>query len=199
MFESPRKHIMENEWVRLVPIQQDHAKDLFENTVEDTEEIFTYMFSGPFYRIEELDAWVRKETDSTERITFSVFSKRLNKYVGVCSITNTDEKHGTSEVGNIWYGKAVQHTEINSSTILLLLEYLFDDLKYRRVVWKCDPLNEKSQKAALALGFSYEGTFRKHFIMKNRNRGTAWFSIIDDEWEMVKSRLKARIARKRAE
>lgn len=196
MFESPQPHVMENAWVKLVPIHPDHAKDLFDNTVKDTEEIFYHMFAGPFHRLKEMDEWVRNETVSKERITFSVYSKRLKMFVGVNSIVNTDVKHGTSEVGNIWYGKAAQHSEINSAAILLLLEYLIDELRYRRVVWKCDPLNVTSRNAALKLGFGYEGTFRKHMIMKNRDRDTAWYSIIDDDWPAVKHGLYERIVTK---
>jgi hypothetical protein len=64
----------------------------------------------------------------------------------------------------------------------LLARYVFDDLGYRRYEWKCNALNEPSRRAALRLGFSFEGVFRQHMIVKGRNRDTAWFSMLDREW-----------------
>ena len=56
------------------------------------------------------------------------------------------------------------------------------DAGYRRYEWKCDALNLPSRRAAARLGFSFEGVFRQHLIVKDRNRDTAWFSVIDSEW-----------------
>ena len=55
-------------------------------------------------------------------------------------------------------------------------------LGYRRYEWKCNALNAPSMRAAERLGFTYEGTFRQHMIVKGRNRDTAWFSMLDGEW-----------------
>ena len=198
MFIAPEKRTFENDAVRLVPIRREHLKDLYENTAGDAAEIFYHMFAGPFPGMEEMGEWLQREIESHERVTFAVYSKRLQTHVGVCSIINTDLVHGTSELGSVWYGKAAQRSEINTNAVFLLLQYLFDDLKYRRVVWKCDAANEKSRNAALKLGFTYEGMFRQHLIIKNRNRDTAWYSIIDTEWEQVRMHLHRRIAEKRS-
>lgn len=72
-----------------------------------------------------------------------------------------------------------------------MLRHAFEDLGYRRYEWKCNSLNAPSSRAALRLGFTYEGLFRKHLIAKGRNRDTAWYSIIDDEWPGVKKALEA--------
>jgi hypothetical protein len=59
---------------------------------------------------------------------------------------------------------------------------VFDDLGYRRYEWKCNDRNAPSRRAALRLGFTFEGVFRQHMIIKSRNRDTAWFSMLDREW-----------------
>jgi RimJ/RimL family protein N-acetyltransferase len=64
----------------------------------------------------------------------------------------------------------------------LMARHAFEDLGYRRYEWKCNALNEPSRRAALRLGFSFEGIFRQHQIVKGRNRDTAWFSMLDSEW-----------------
>ena len=57
-------------------------------------------------------------------------------------------------------------------------------------MWKCNHLNTKSRRAAERLGFVFEGTFRKHLIVKGRNRDSDWLSIVDDEWPAVKAGLE---------
>ena len=64
----------------------------------------------------------------------------------------------------------------------LLARYVFEDLGYRRYEWKCNALNAPSRRAALRLGFTFEGIFRQHMIVKGKNRDTAWYSMLDGEW-----------------
>ena len=96
----------------------------------------------------------------------------------------------TLELGNIWYSTIVHHTKVNTEAVYLMLREIFDELNFRRVEWKCDALNARSRNAALRLGFSFAGIFRQHYIIKNRNRDTAWFSMIDKEWPVFKESIK---------
>ena len=120
----------------------------------------------------------------------SCISKELNQRVGMMSILNVIEPMRTLELGNIWYSSIVHHTKVNTEVVYLLLSEIFDRLKYRRVEWKCDALNARSRAAALRLGFSFEGIFRQHFIVKNRNRDTAWFAMIDKDWSDIKINME---------
>ena len=72
-----------------------------------------------------------------------------------------------------------------------MIRHAFDDLRYRRVEWKCNALNEASRRAALRLGFTFEGIFYQHLIVKGRNRDTAWFSILDREWPDIRTNFEA--------
>jgi hypothetical protein len=74
--------------------------------------------------------------------------------------------------------------------VYLLLGHLFG-LGARRVEWKCDDRNETSKAAALRLGFTFEGIFRQHMLVKGRNRDTAWFSLLDREWPARRAALEA--------
>jgi RimJ/RimL family protein N-acetyltransferase len=80
----------------------------------------------------------------------------------------------------------LQKTRAATEAIFLMIRHAFEDLAYRRVEWKCDSLNEASRRAARRFGFSYEGTFRQHMVVKGRNRDTAWFSLLDREWPRVR-------------
>ena len=68
----------------------------------------------------------------------------------------------------------------------LMMERAFD-LGYRRYEWKCNALNEPSRRAAQRLGLSYEGVFRQAAVVKGRNRDTAWYAAIDQEWPALKA------------
>lgn len=95
---------------------------------------------------------------------------------------------GVIEISGVLWSRAMQRTTAATEAIHLLLRHAFDDLGYRRVEWKCDSLNEPSRRAATRLGFTYEGRFRQHMVVKGRNRDTDWFSIIDGEWPMIRAR-----------
>lgn len=72
-----------------------------------------------------------------------------------------------------------------------MMAHAFDDLGYRRYEWKCDNLNAPSKAAATRYGFTHEGAFRQATMYKGRNRDTAWFSVLDNEWPQVKAGFEA--------
>jgi RimJ/RimL family protein N-acetyltransferase len=98
------------------------------------------------------------------------------------------------EVGNIVYGSAMQKTPLATEVQYLLMRYAFDTLGFRRYEWKCNALNAPSRKAADRYGFTYEGLFRQHMIIKGRNRDTTWYSIVDGEWPRIKAGFEAWLA-----
>jgi hypothetical protein len=93
-------------------------------------------------------------------------------------------------VGHILYTACLQRTRGATEAMYLMAKYVFEDLGYRRYEWKCNAANEKSQSAARRLGFTFEGLFRQHMIVKGENRDTAWFSIIDKDWPEIKARFE---------
>jgi len=99
--------------------------------------------------------------------------------------------HGVIEVGYIWYSPALQRTRMATEAMYVMARHAFEDLGYRRYEWKCNALNEPSRRAALRLGFAYEGVFRQHMVVKDRNRDTAWYSMLDSEWPAAKAAFEA--------
>ena len=95
-------------------------------------------------------------------------------------------EHGSIEVGHINYSPILQNTAEGTETMYLMMKNAFEVLGNRRYEWKCNNLNNGSKKAALRLGFKFEGVFRQMFVSKGRNRDSAWFSIIDKEWKKLK-------------
>ena len=77
-----------------------------------------------------------------------------------------------------------------TEAMYLMARHAFETLGYRRYEWKCNALNQASRRAALRLGFTFQGMFRQHMIVKGRNRDTAWFSMLDSEWAARKTALE---------
>ena len=92
------------------------------------------------------------------------------------------------------YSSDLQRSRQATEAQYLVMKYVFETLSYRRYEWKCDQLNQASCRAALRLGFQYEGTFRQALVYKGRNRDTAWFSLLDSEWPSRKDALESWLA-----
>ena len=110
---------------------------------------------------------------------------------GIVSLMRPDPANGVIEIGGILHARSVQRTPVTTETAYLLLRHAFDDLGHRRVEWKCDSLNEPSRVAARRLGFTYEGRFRHHVVVKGRNRDTDWFAITDTDWPAIRAAHEA--------
>ncbi len=148
---------------------------------------------SPFAGAEELAAHLRSQVEAANGLCLCVFDVRSGAQVGVVTYMNNYPEHLKVELGNIWYSPVVQRTGANLEATYLLLRHAFA-LGYRRVEWKCDALNERSRRAALRMGFTFEGIQECHFIVKGRNRDTAWFRILDREWDDVRQRLESLLA-----
>jgi RimJ/RimL family protein N-acetyltransferase len=112
---------------------------------------------------------------------------------GVASYLRIDPNHGSIEVGGINYSPLLQRKPAATEAMYLMMKRAFE-LGYRRYEWKCDALNAASRLAAERFGFTYEGIFRQHMILKGRNRDTAWFSMIDSEWPRVSAAFEQWLA-----
>lgn len=180
---APREHF--GKFVTLKPSDPDaDAHDLFLANHEPPEVrgLWEFMPRGPFTDVDDFRAWMRAWQATPGTLAFTVHRADSHERLGMISIMRATPEHGVAELGCIWYVPAATRTKVNTETNYLLLRYLFEDLGYRRIEWKCDDRNAPSRAAALRLGFAYEGTFRQHMFIKGRNRDTAWFAMLDSEW-----------------
>jgi RimJ/RimL family protein N-acetyltransferase len=114
-----------------------------------------------------------------------VIDRQSGQASGMASYLNIVPDMGCIEIGHIWFAPLLQKSRAATEAIFLMMRHVFDDLGYRRLEWKCNALNEASMCAARRFGFTYEGTFRQHMVVKGRNRDTAWFSIVDTDWPAI--------------
>jgi RimJ/RimL family protein N-acetyltransferase len=193
----PSKKRLIGKYCYLEPVNvKKHSKDLFKNFSKDKKGIdWIYMPQGPFKNEISLKKYLKDKNLTGNPFFYTIYSKRLKTFCGLASYLRIKPQVGTIEVGYITYAKNLQRTVEGTEAMYLMMKNVFDDLGYRRYEWKCDNLNSKSKKAALRLGFKYEGLFRQATIYKKRNRDTAWFSIIDKEWKRYKKSYKLYLKR----
>lgn len=182
--------------VTLVPIDVNHALDLYELTRgHDNKSLFDYLFEEQPESLTAFQALLEKKASTTNPWTYTILQHeqpgKQAKAVGFASLMRMDLPNRVIEVGSILYTPALQRTPAATEAMYLLAHYVFEELGFRRYEWKCNSLNEPSRRAAVRLGFVYEGTFRQHMIAKGRNRDTSWFSMLDSDWPKVKKGLEA--------
>lgn len=151
------------------------------------EEVWTYLAYGPWPDATALGSWIEERIASTDPYWWTVCWR--GRPVGMAALMSRDPASRRAEIGHIWYVPEAQRTTANTEAAYLMLAEGFESLACRRMEWKCDALNQRSRDAALRLGFTFEGVFRNHMIVKGRNRDTAWFSITDAEWPRVGAAL----------
>ena len=147
---------------------------------------WTYMFYGPFPSLAEFLDWIQALALGEDPLFHAVINSASGEAVGMAGYLRIEPEMGSIEVGHIHFSPLIQRTPLATEAMYLMMERVFDQLGYRRYEWKCDALNERSRRAALRLGFSFEGIFRQMMVTKGRSRDTAWFSIIDKEWPQIK-------------
>lgn len=179
----PLRQSMQGVYVRLEPLDSNaHAGGLHAGFAGH-DGLWDYMPYGPFTADEYAD-WVKASAMGNEPLFFAILID--GKPQGVASFLNINPAQGSIEVGHICFAPAMQHSIAATEAMFLMMSWAFE-AGYRRYEWKCNALNLPSRRAAQRLGFGFEGVFRNHMIIKGRNRDSAWFSVIDSEWPILRT------------
>ncbi len=185
----PERITIPGRHITLVPLNAAAHSDALWNATkgEENDGLWLYLFDGPYRERTTFDTALQSKETSLDPFFFAIVDNATGQATGMASLMRIDPKHRVIEVGSILYSPLLQRTRGATEAMYLLMRYAFENLNNRRYEWKCNALNEPSRRAALRLGFTFEGIFRQHMIAKGQNRDTAWFSIIDSEWPAAKS------------
>ena len=187
---QPRQHparvVLNGRYCRLEPLRVEHAGALFAayQQAEDTRS-WTWLLREPDTTVPEHPQWITRLCELSDPIHFAVIDNQTQSPVGSLALMRIDPKNGVVEVGHVHFSPLMSRSPLSTEAQYLLMRYVFDELGYRRYEWKCNSLNEPSRRAALRLGFQYEGRFRQALVVKGHNRDTDWFSILDKEWQTL--------------
>ena len=187
---QPRQHPdrvgLNGRYCRLEPLRVEHSGALFAayQQAEDTRS-WTWLLREPDTTVAEYSQWITSVCELSDPIHFAVIDNQTQLPVGSLALMRIDPKNGVVEVGHVHFSPLMSRSPLSTEAQYLLMRYVFDELGYRRYEWKCNSLNEPSRRAALRLGFQYEGRFRQALVVKGHNRDTDWFSILDKEWQAL--------------
>lgn len=186
--ERPRREALEGRYVRLEPMDaRIHGDGLYAaSKTVDREARFRWLYDEPPATREDFQPWLDKAAASTDPMYFVVIDRASGAIAGRQSFMRIDQANGAIEIGNILWNDPVARRPAATEALYLFARHAFDDLGYRRFEWKCNAENEPSRRAALRFGFQFEGIFRKHLIVKGRNRDTAWFAMVDNDWPVIR-------------
>ncbi|GAB1362237.1 GNAT family protein [Rhodobacter sp.] len=189
----PGHEAIEGGVVRLEPLSADaHAADLH-RAFAGHEALWDYMPYGPFVSAGAYHRWA-KEREAAEDPRFFVLRDRATGHCGgIASYLRIAPDAGSIEVGHICIAPEMQRGLAATEAMWLMMDWAFRT-GYRRYEWKCNALNLPSRRAAQRLGFSYEGVFRNHLVVKGRNRDTAWFAVTCEDWPALSEAFRAWLA-----
>lgn len=155
--------------------------------------LWDYLFAGPWDDEASFRDSIALNSASSDALYYSVVPTG-GEAAGQVSYMRIDPRNGVIEIGHIWFGANIQRSRVATEAIYLLARHVLDDLGYRRLEWKCNDRNARSRRAAERFGFTYEGTFRNAVVVRDRNRDTAWYSIIDSEWPVIQAACETWLA-----
>ena len=170
-----------------------HGEDLW-RAYQGDDRLWTYFPAGPFQDERGFAKWIDERASLPDPYSYAVVDLDRGIASGILALLEIRPAMRVIEMGGVIYGQALQRTRAATEAQYLMARYAFEVLGYRRYEWKCDALNARSGRAAERLGFTFEGIFRQHRIVKGRNRDTAWYSILDSEWPTRKANFERWLA-----
>lgn len=190
----PARVNLGGQYVQLEPLNPAvHAADLYQagHGSEQAIRIWDYLAYGPWPDLDSYTVFLKQQAAAFEPIFFAIRSLETGKVCGQASFLDIQPVNGVIEIGHIWFGPQLQRTRAATEALYLMIRHAMDDLGYRRMEWRCNALNQGSRRAADRLGFRFEGVFHNHMIFKGKNRDTAWYSILDNEWPVLREIIEA--------
>jgi RimJ/RimL family protein N-acetyltransferase len=174
--------------VTVEPIDERHRSGLREAAEREPQiHRYTNMYSLGF------DKWFDVALGAEREVPFVVTVD--GRPVGSSRYLNVEPAHKRTEIGWTWLERPQWGTGANIETKFLLLQNAFERWGAMRVEFKTDARNLRVRGALLGIGARFEGIFRKHMILPDSIRDSAWYAIVDDDWPQVREMLLAKIER----
>lgn len=189
----PARVPIRGQYAVLEPLHRRHAAELW-RAAQGADDSWAYLGNGPFASADAMARQISDLASVHERLVWAVRPVTTGVASGWLSLMDIEPRNASIEIGNIWFAPRMQRTRAATEAMFLLLRMAADELGYRRLVWKCNALNEASRRAADRLGFTFEGVLRAHMVVKAHTRDTAMYSITSEEWPSRRDAILAWLA-----
>jgi RimJ/RimL family protein N-acetyltransferase len=189
----PGPVVLEGRYGRVEKLDPKRHGTALWDGVKSAPDMWDYMPYGPFQDAGQFADWISGRAVLDDPYVYAVIGPD-GRAQGLAALMSIRPDMGVIEVGHIAYAPTIQRTPLGTEAQYLLALYAFETLGYRRYEWKCNALNAASRRAAERYGFTFEGIFRQHMVVKGKNRDTAWFAIIDKDWPARKAAFERWLA-----
>jgi len=179
---SPGPVTLRGRTVTLEPLSAESHAAEFWQAVRGHDELWTWLFESPCATESDLRRAIEQKQAACAAVFLAIVPAETGRAAGWASYMRMEPAHGVVEVGSILFSPSLQRTTAATEAMYLMASHAFDHLGYRRYEWKCNAQNLPSRRAAERLGFTFEGIFRQHMVIKGKSRDSAWFSMLDSEW-----------------
>ena len=183
----PDNRTLEGLYIRLEKLDPArHGDDLWLalQGPDSDPKLWDYLPYGPFPERSAFDAWLEKNAASADPHFYAVIDSANDQAQGLLSLMCIVPEHGRIEIGHVAFGAPMQRSPKSTEAVYLLAKEAFA-LGNRRLEWKCNNDNARSKRTAVRLGYTFEGVFRQHMVVKGKNRDTTWYSIVSTQWSPV--------------
>lgn len=183
----PDNRTLEGLYIRLEKLDPArHGDDLWLalQGPESDPKLWDYLPYGPFPERSAFDAWLEKNAASADPHFYAVIDSANDQAQGLLSLMCIVPEHGRIEIGHVAFGAPMQRSPKSTEAVYLLAKEAFA-LGNRRLEWKCNNDNARSKRTAVRFGYTFEGVFRQHMVVKGKNRDTTWYSIVSTQWSPV--------------
>jgi RimJ/RimL family protein N-acetyltransferase len=187
----PAPVTLRGRYVTLEPLSAERHSAALWQAIEGHDELWTWTFDGPYATESDLRRALAQKQAAAGCVFLAIVPTAAGQAAGWASYMRSEPAHGVIEIGNIVFSPALQRTREATEAMFLMASHVFEYLGYRRCEWKCNTENQASRRAAERLGFTFEGVFRQHMIVKGRSRDTVWFALLDHEWPARKRSFAA--------
>lgn len=184
---APTVQRLEGRYIRLEKLDPARHADQLWHALEGPgadPKLWDYLPYGPFPKRNAFNDWLNNHAAHSDPYFFSVIDRATGDVQGILSLMSIVPAQGRIEIGHVTFGAPMQRSPKSTEAVYLLAKHAFEQ-GYRRLEWKCNNGNGRSKYAAERLGFTFEGVFRQHMVVKGQNRDTAWYSMIDGEWPAI--------------
>jgi RimJ/RimL family protein N-acetyltransferase len=193
---APQPVTLEGRYVTAVPFDRaQHLEKLWDALGGlGINDLLKYFPQDGFLNSQAFGDWIDGAQSAFGWVTLVFIDNATGDVVGMASYMRPDPKNGVVEVGSVAHGIKMKRSPLATEAHYLMARHVFDDLGYRRYEWKCHNENQPSRATAKRYGFMFEGVFRQHMVAKGANRDTAWFSMIDGEWPLIRQAFETWLA-----
>ena len=202
---------LEGRFVRLSPLTNAHVRPLL-SAAAGSRESFQYTWvpepttadvtryisaAVAAFEAGTAHAFVTVRIDSPDTVVGSTRFLNLEYWPDATGHPSTRDFPDAVEIGSTWLSHDAQRTQVNTEAKLMMLTHAFETWGVQRVVFRTDARNAKSRANIERIGAKFEGTLRHHKHStdgaNNGLRDTATYSIIREEWDVVKSSLNEKL------